>query len=739
MNEQSKALSTLKNGLPQNWHEAVDELAESTLQSDRYLRLILVGAFSVGKSSLLNMLMGERLLHTALEEATALPTFIEYGSERSMQLIGSDGSTLPLDASGFARVTTHAPEGAACAVLTLPMDWLKGVSVIDLPGLGGNSASNSEYTLAQIQQADAVLYLLAPIGPSAADIIILNQIRQYGKRIKIIAAQWDIAEEARTRGEEIPSLENYATQIEQETGIKARIDPVNKDGLGREAVLDFINRARDDIAAIRQMRFNAELRPILENAIGQNAKAQRICEVNSEETSRALQTELLQNKQTLTDLKAKLYENSQDDRTRLDNKCEENIGLLRAKFDHTLSELATHVVADTDWEEFGTNGAETLRSTLVDTAMAMSKLSEGYGDLQLPESQIQAFNLRLPPPEIVEAQDFLDMGRFSQLQSYLELKQADIAAKEQALSELSPINMDENQRALQALIRERHQIAEQPLPKIIQRTSGGGGAMIGRMIGEVADIGLMFVNPVSAGTKIASLVGKGAKVAKIASKGIKVAQAIQIGKKVAGVPQQAIDKLGMLEVLSLGYWGERIGSALDGPMEKEIVDPEALAQQEFALSDMDAKVRAVKSELSRCEDIANEHQLTGWALEQNRKEQEHIKADLNRITQQAEQKHREAQEIYQIERLQMLNRHVERAVTQWLKRFDQQSNSMTELLRARVRTHWEDHVGTMLGERVLELELLMAQATAVPAEKEAALAILKQDASALNTTLMTLA
>ena len=82
MNEQSKTLSALKNGLPQNWHEAVDELAESTLQSDRYLRLILVGAFSVGKSSLLNMLMGERLLHTALEEATALPTFIEYGPLR---------------------------------------------------------------------------------------------------------------------------------------------------------------------------------------------------------------------------------------------------------------------------------------------------------------------------------------------------------------------------------------------------------------------------------------------------------------------------------------------------------------------------------------------------------------------------------------------------------------------------------------------------------------------------------
>ena len=87
----------------------------------------------------------------------------------------------------------------------------------------------------------------------------------------------------------------------------------------------------------------------------------------------------------------------------------------------------------------------------------------------------------------------------------------------------------------------------------------------------------------------------------------------------------------------------------------------------------------------------------------------------------------------------MLNRHVARAVTQWLKSFDQQSSSMTELLRARVKTHWEDHVGTMLGERVLELELLMAQAKAVPAEKEAALAILKQDANALNTTLMGLA
>jgi hypothetical protein len=72
-------------------------------------------------------------------------------------------------------------------------------------------------------------------------------------------------------------LAQWASQIETATGLKARIAPVSKSGLGREELLDFIARARDERSAIRRRRFCAELRPLLENALGQKAEAQRAC------------------------------------------------------------------------------------------------------------------------------------------------------------------------------------------------------------------------------------------------------------------------------------------------------------------------------------------------------------------------------------------------------------------------------------------------------------------------------
>jgi len=588
--------------------------------------------------------------------------------------------------------------------------------------------------------------LIAPSGPGANDMAILRQISQYGKRLKIVVTRWDQVEDAVLGGEKMPSLEQWADQIQVETGIKARIAAVSKAGLGRDELLDFVRRARDDIAAIRLRRFNAELRPLLENAIGQNADAQQACEAQSVDAIRVLHAELMQRKLALSGLKTSLYEQAQQDRASIDTQSTTLVSSRRRALDVGLKQLAALVQEEENWDDFGNKGGEALRAALADSATALSTLSQAYGKLQLPEAQVLALNLRMPIAESVQAQDFLDMARLSQLQNELDTRQTDFAAKEKTLALLPAVNLDATQRELQALMRDRHQVASQPLPQIVQRTSTGGGAGLGRMLGEIADIGLLFVNPAIVGAKIASLVGKGAKVANIvvktaqiaktAGNGVKIAQAAQLGKKIAGVPQQAIDKLGMLEVLSLGYWGERVGAMLGGgPRDETIVDPEAQAQQQQVLSGMDAQVRAARCELARHQDIADEQQLTGWELEQNSKAQQSIKADLTALTQQAEQKHREFEKATSAERQQMLQRYVERALAQWLKNFDQQTSSMTELLRVRVKSHWEDRVDALVGERVIETESLAAQVNAAPADKAVARARLQQDAAGLQAAL----
>lgn len=745
-------LADLQACLPADWHATLNELAATTLQATTPLKLSLVGAFSVGKSSLLNMLMNDPVLQASLEETTALPTFIEYGGQRTMQLVGKDGSTTALNDEAFAAATTHAPEGAACAVLQQPLDWLRGVSIIDLPGTGSMSSANRDFTLAQIQQSDAVLYLLNPTGPAAKDIELLTHIRQNAKQVKILVTRWDVVEEAIAKGEKAPSLEAWSADIEKQTGLKRRLSAVSKAGLGREEIIDFITRTRDDLANIRQKRFQAEVRPILENAMGQNADLQRACETQSEADVAQLHAELLARRQTLMALKTRLHEQATADRSQAEHQAHLLIAKERSDLDAQLGQQALAVHQETQWNHLMDQGTQAVRESLAKTAQALSQQSTSYGQLDIPAVQVEALNLRIPPAESVSVEDFLDMGRITQLQTALQTTEGVAAAKAQALAQLPEVDVHQHEDALSEVMQVHHAVAYAELPTVQVPGSGGGMATtFGRMVGEVADIALMFVNPVTMGAKVASLIGKGAKVANIAIKtgkvakqvtqGVKVAQQIKRGEKVINLPQPVMDKLGMLEMLSLGYWGERLGGMLGGGAQpsKTMTDPAALAQQQQALAEIEMRRHTLQAELNRAQDIADERELTGWALDQNNKEQAQLRAELTAQQHKAEQKKQDFERMEATERAELVQRYKERAVEQWLRHFDQQSTGMTELLCGRVKNHWEQRVEALVQERMAEVDAVTAQLSSAPAAKDAALAQLQINASALQTTLKRLA
>lgn len=733
MSIHNQFLTRLQELLPENLINSVNSLAETIIKPDTQMKLVLLGAFSVGKSSLLNMLIQEHLLQTALEETTALPTFIEHGVQRSMQLIDTRGSVSTLSIDEFKQATTQAPENAACAVLALPLDWLRDLQIIDLPGLGSMSASNHAYTLAQIQQADAVLYLLDVRGPTQTDIDILQTIRQRGKRVKIMVTRWDDVEAAVTRGEKAPDLERWSSQIEAGTGIKARIAPCHYKGLGRDDVLDFLERTKTDLNDIRWRRFRAELKPVLENAAGLNVEQYRSCEAVSEEAAQELHQELMQRKNALSEFKSGLHDQEQQDRQRIQAHSQALQTQVRQPLTVSLRQEVSHLHDETGWDEFTTQGHRILHEALSAFAAQLSQLSTDYGQINLPPHQIADLNMRIPAPETIDSGDFLDAAKMTQVQHELERCKETTAAIEQKLSSMSIQDMSESDRALQQLLQQRHQISAEPLPRIVQKIdSGSSMATAGRFIGEIADIGLMFVNPTMVGTKVAALAGKGAKMATTVAKGVKVAQALQTGRRIPGVPPPVMEKLGALEFLSLGYWGERIGAALDGsPREEEIIDPAAQAEQTQALAALDAQIQSLRRDLARNEDIANERQLTGWALEQNRKEHARLEADLARRTQQAEQKKRDAQELARQERHEMLLRMADRATTRWLTSFDQQTGSMIEVLRVHVKNHWDNRVGSLVDERMQEIENLAARTNQDAQQKTAMLASLRREADGI--------
>lgn len=731
-------LAGLLDSLPTHWHAPVEALANDTLHACTPLRLIVLGAFSVGKSSLLNMLLQESILQSALEESTALPTFIEYGATREMSLIGADGSQLPIDSDQFSQFTTQAPEGAACAVLNMPQAWLQGVSVIDLPGLGSTSVAHREYTLAQLQNADAVLYLLNPTGPSSSDAETLRLIRQSGKRVKVLVARWDEVEKAVAHGERQPSLEQWATHIEQASGLRVRLAPCHRNGLGREEIHDFVQRAREELNQIRLQRFQAEIKPLLENALGVNAEQQRSCQVDNEADARQWHETLISRKEQLALFKATLYTEQQQDSRRLSQEATTQLKHTETTLNQHLTQLREALTSEAQWDTFGQQGTEAVHNATQNAAQMFSELSSNYGQLNLPAAQIAAFNLRLPEPETVSADDFLDMGRLMQLQDSLATKEAESSTLETQLDNLKPVaDMSEHAAALQALQQQRQHTGAQPLPMVTQTVGGGNGALFGRLLGEAMDIGVMMISPATAAAKAASLLGKGSKIASTVGTTVKVMQTAQkVRGGVLPAPLPVLDKLGHLEKLSFGYWGEQLFGG--GAREIQTVDPQAIAERDAHLAAIDQQIHQLRGALARNEDIANERQLKGWALEQSQKERARLQQDIEQLRVTAAQKHQDAEQYLRENRQRQLQHQAERAVTLWLRAFEQNTSGMMELLRARIKTYWEERVDGLLNERLHDIEQLQTHSQASAETRKATLLHLRSEAQLLENALAAL-
>ena len=84
---QYEQLITTLEQLPTSLQQSIDQQFNMLFEKNKPLRLALVGSFSVGKSSLLNGMLNDVWLHAAQEEATALPTIIQYAPSTEVQLI----------------------------------------------------------------------------------------------------------------------------------------------------------------------------------------------------------------------------------------------------------------------------------------------------------------------------------------------------------------------------------------------------------------------------------------------------------------------------------------------------------------------------------------------------------------------------------------------------------------------------------------------------------------------------
>lgn len=164
------------------------ELAEN-VRTGEY-SIVMVGEFSTGKSTLLNALMGERLLPSFKTETTATVNFLRY-TERAEQtekgrVFYTDGSVQTLESADFdvvqQYVSTRGQDVAnKVAHLDLYLDsaFLRdNVTLVDSPGLNGVAEGHKDITQEQILKSHACIFVFSSDHPgSKSDFEFLSDLK----------------------------------------------------------------------------------------------------------------------------------------------------------------------------------------------------------------------------------------------------------------------------------------------------------------------------------------------------------------------------------------------------------------------------------------------------------------------------------------------------------------------------------------------------------------------------------
>lgn len=152
--------------------EALATLQKAILQLDELFLIVVVGEFNAGKSSLLNALLGEKVMAEGVTPTTARVTLVKWGPQIGEQITDESFATF-----------TH------------PLSLLKALNIVDTPGTNAVIRHHERLTSEFVPRSDLVLFITSADRPlTESERQFLERIRDWGKKVVLVLNKADIFE-----------------------------------------------------------------------------------------------------------------------------------------------------------------------------------------------------------------------------------------------------------------------------------------------------------------------------------------------------------------------------------------------------------------------------------------------------------------------------------------------------------------------------------------------------------------
>ncbi len=210
--------------------EHLDDLRNAMRDLDGIFMLVVCGEFNAGKSSLLNALVGERVMPEGVTPTTDRITVVTY-----------------------AETASESEEAPALVRRSYPAPLLRDLALVDTPGTNAIIQRHQELSERFVPRADLVLFVTSADRPfTESERTFLELIASWGKKVLMVVNKLDILEGDAEREKVIAYVRDHASET---LGVTPEV-------FGVSAKAAFKARMADDLSGVQASGLGALERAI---------------------------------------------------------------------------------------------------------------------------------------------------------------------------------------------------------------------------------------------------------------------------------------------------------------------------------------------------------------------------------------------------------------------------------------------------------------------------------------------